>query len=233
MNILPLEKTNDWFGTGIPNANLTAPWQRPNLESDVMYPDESKKIKYKLNDKGYRDVNWSDEDLNNSVWCIGHSDVFGIGVNADQTWPSLLSSHLKTINLGIAGAAWDTISRLIYSGLQSYKPKYIIIQSTTLERREFISDNIQQVILPNLPDNMQPDIKFWKYIDQASNTYTVEKNLALIESACKAAGVEYFIFDLPNRWDLIAVDPATDNQHIGPSTHRLIAQQLICQLPLK
>ena len=79
---------------------------------------------------------------------------------------------------------------------------------------------------------MQPDIKFWKYVDTENNRYSIEKNLCLIDAACKSAGVEYFIFDLPNRWDLIRLDPAADNQHIGVVTHRQIYEQLLDQLTI-
>lgn len=217
-----------WFGSGIPSASKVAPWQSPNLDSNIMYPDETKTINYKLNSLGYRDKEWTDDDLNNSIWCIGHSDVFGIGVQESNTWCRLLESEvgIKTINLGIAGAAWDTISRTLVSGLKKYTPKYVIIQATTPDRKEFITEKFQQVVLPSLPDNMLPHKNVWADHDNETAQYQVEKNLELIKAVCKDA----IIFNIPNRWDLIKKDPAVDHQHIGPATHREISKYLAQQI---
>lgn len=212
-----------WFASGIPNANLVAPWQSPNLNTNTMYPDETGTIQYILNSKGYRDVEWQGMD---GVWCIGHSDVFGIGVDVEQTWPRLIGG----MNLGIAGASWDTISRTICSGLSMHTPSCIIIQSTTKERKEFISNSKCQVVLPNMPTELLPHKEIWKYSDDTSEQYSYEKNLALIILACRANNIKLIMFELEDRWESIRQDPAVDNQHIGPATHSKIAEYLKQQL---
>jgi hypothetical protein len=185
-------------------------------------------IQYQTNSKGYRDIEWLEEDLNNSIWCLGHSDVFGVGVELSATWPTVLEqlSGFKTVNLGVVGGSWDTIARIVFSGLSVYKPKHIFIQATTKERREYISDNFQSTVLPSMPDNMLPHKEVWKYIDDTNSEYGYEKNIALITSACKAAGVNVYIFEFTDRWDIIRKDPAVDLQHIGPSTHAKVADYL-------
>ena len=195
-----------------------------------MYPDESGKVNYKLNSLGYRDVEWTDYDLNNSIWCVGHSDVFGMGVQENQTWCRLLehTTGIKTINLGIAGAAWDTIARTVVCGLKKYNPRYVIIQATTPDRKEFITEKFQQVVLPSLPDSMLPHKNVWADHDNETAHYQIEKNLELINAVCEDA----IIFNIPNRWDLIKMDPAADNQHIGPITHLAVSQYLVQRLGL-
>jgi hypothetical protein len=226
MTVKKITQPNGWFNSGIPNAYDFAPWQKANLTTDIMYPDETGLIKYKLNSKGYRDTEWTDADLNNSIWCVGHSDVFGIGVDADKTWPSLISG----INLGIAGAAWDTFARTISSGLAVYKPRCIVIQATTKERKEYVSEKCQQVVLPSMPAYLLPHKEIWKYSDDVAEQYAYEKNLAFIIAECRAHGVELIIFDLDNRWELIKQDSAVDKQHIGVATHKQIAEFITQQL---
>lgn len=217
-----------WFGSGIPPANLLAPWQKPLLDTNIMYPDESGKVHYKLNSLGYRDKEWTDDVLNNSIWCVGHSDVFGMGVEEDQTWCRHLQnlSGIDTVNLGIAGASWDTIARTIVCGLKTYRPKNIIIQATTPDRKEFITEKFQQIVLPSLPNNMLPHKNVWADHDNETSQYQIEKNIELIKAVYK----DVIIFNIPNRWDLIRQDPAADNQHIGAATHLQVSQYLVQRL---
>lgn len=220
---------NHWFNSGLPKADVTAPWQIPNLKTNKMYPDDSGTVSYELNSLGYRDKEWTDWDLENSVWCIGNSDTFGTGILVDNTWVKQLEkiSPYKTVNLGINGASWDTIARVVSSGLKDRQPQAIVIQATTLDRREYITNNLQQIVLPSLPEEMFSDQQFWKYVDDTNSRYSLEKNLALIDTACRAAGVKYFIFSIANRWERVKKDPAADNQHLGAATHLEIAKQLL------
>lgn len=213
-----IESTN-WFENGLPDAFAVAPWQKANLETDTMYPDKTKKIHYKLNSKGYRDVEWTDADLNDSIWCVGHSDVFGIGVHERETWARLVDG----VNLGIAGAGWDTLARIVCSGLSQYKPKCIVIQSTTKERKEYITKDFHQVVLPSMPAALLPHDDVWTYCDDTTFDYNYEKNLALIKAVCEAKSVPLILFEFKDRWGSISNDPAVDGQHIGPSTHQIIA----------
>ena len=223
-----LNVTSNWYINGIPNANIVAPWQSPNLNAINMKPDISNLISYKLNSYGYRDTEWTDDELSNSEWCVGHSDTLGMGVQHEETWCYRLGllANIKTINLGIAGASYDTFSRIIGSGLKKYKPKYIIIQGTTRERKEYITKNFQQLVLPSFTSDMLPHDDVWRYSDHVTEEYEYERNINLIQYACDAAGVRLIMFDLPNRWDLIRAWPAADNLHIGPYIHDQISSQL-------
>lgn len=231
MVIKQYENKSKWFAPGIPPANLVAFWQQPNEAKTSLYPDDSNTITYKLNSLGYRDVDWSDSELEHSIWCVGGSDVLGIGVEQEQTWPSRLSelSGMLTTNLGIAGGAWDTFARVVISGLQKYRPVMILIQATPEVRREFVNKEKQTLVLPML----QPYEDFYKHLDEESDQYNVEKNIQLIQVACQNLGVDCYIFDLDDRWKIIKQDPSIDNTHIGPNTHNQIAEELATCLNLK
>jgi len=226
--ITDLQITSDWYINGIPPANIVAPWQLPNLDAINMKPDMSNQIRYKLNNYGYRDREWTDSDLNDSIWCVGHSDTLGMGVLDTETYCHKLGllSNTPTINLGIAGASYDTFSRIIGSGLKKYKPRAIIIQSTTHGRKEYITETFQQLVLPNFTKDMLPHDDVWKHSDHVTEEYDCERNINLIQYACKANDVKLIMFDIPNRWDLIKQYPAADNLHIGRYIHDQISQYL-------
>lgn len=229
MITIPQIFTREWFANGIPSANKTAPWQVPNYDGYKMYPDDTGTIHYKLNSLGYRDVEWTDDDIDNSIWCVGASDVVGVGVKNEESWCRQLEklSGKKTINLGINGASWDTISRLVNSATQKYKPTAIIIMSSTEERREFVNQDIQTIVLPFLPKDKMPYKDFYKHIDDLTNQYNVEKNLNLIKLSCETKNIKHHIFDITDRWTLIKECPAVDNMHLGPKLHKHIAEELV------
>ena len=228
MIVVPEKFTEEWFEIGIPNTSKTAQWQVPLYDGMSMYPDESETIHYKLNSLGYRDQEWTDNELTNSIWCVGPSDVVGVGVKNEDTWCRQLEkiTNKKTVNLGINGASWDTIARVINSATKKYKPLAIIIMSTTDERREFVNKNIQTVVLPFMPEDKLPYKDFYKYIDDVNNRYNVEKNLNLIKLSCENNSIDYYIFNVPDRWNLIKEFPAADNMHLGPAIHKKIAEEL-------
>ncbi len=218
-----------WFEDVIPLANKTASWQTPNFDSFEMYPDLTKTVHYKLNSFGYRDIEWTEDSINNSIWCLGHSDVFGIGVHLNETWCKKIENKLNvaTLNLGINGASWDTISRVLCSMSKKYKPRAIIIMSTTDERREFVNDKSKTIVLPFLPEEKMPYKNFYDHIDDTNNQYNLEKNLQLITLICQSLKVPYKIFEVIDRWDLIKKYPAADKMHIGSAIHEMISEELI------
>jgi hypothetical protein len=232
MTISKFQYDKKWFGVGLPDAWLTAPWHKESIETDKFYPDLSGSVNYKSNSKGYRDVEWSPDDLNNSIWCVGHSDVAGMGVDYNSIWPVLLekSTGIKTVNLGIIGGSWDTISRVVSSALTTHKPRFICIQATMRDRREYITNERQQVVLPSMEDERQVDLNFWKFIDEENSQYSLEKNITIIDLACRVAGVQYIIFDFADRRDIIRKYPAADGKHIGAVPHRMVSEYLTAEL---
>lgn len=228
--IKDIHVTNNWYIKGIPLANVFAPWQQPNTISDTMEPDLSGKVEYRLNNYGYRDEYWIEDDFNDSIWCVGHSDTLGMGVRYEDTYCSLLRTHYKTINLGIAGASYDTFGRVISSGLGKYKPKAIILQGTTKERKEYLTKDFQQLILPSFPRRLLPHKDVWRHSDEVTDEYNFERNMQLIKLSTELYNIPLITFDFDDRWDLIKKYPAYDNYHIGPEIHKTVSVELLERL---
>jgi hypothetical protein len=83
------------------------------------WPWRNRQIVYKLNSQNYRAPEWIDVDWSNSIVMFGCSQVFGVGVDEDQTLSYYLSQLLNkpVINLGIPGgssmALWINTEKLL------------------------------------------------------------------------------------------------------------------------
>jgi hypothetical protein len=95
-----------------------------NLKSQPEdWPWRNQQITYKLNSQNYRAPEWDSIDWENSVVMFGCSQVFGVGVDEDQTLGYYLSELLNkpVINLGIPGgssmALWINTEKLLNYGI--------------------------------------------------------------------------------------------------------------------
>lgn len=95
-------------------------------------------IHYNHNSRGYRDVEWPDNDLDQAVWCIGDSFTVGIGSPVNHTWPFLLSQRLasRTINVSMDGASNNWIAKKAISLIKQIQPRIVILHWSYIERRE-------------------------------------------------------------------------------------------------
>jgi hypothetical protein len=105
---------DNWVGTD------TEELFHQNLKSQPAdWPWRNRQIVYKLNSQNYRAPEWSDVDWSNSIVMFGCSQVFGVGVDEDQTLSYYLSQLLNkpVINLGIPGgssmALWINTEKLL------------------------------------------------------------------------------------------------------------------------
>jgi lysophospholipase L1-like esterase len=63
------------------------------------------------------------------VICIGDSLTYGVGVNAGETWPALLSQSLPNVrvyNFGVPGYDIEQVSSLLRSRIEAYHPDLLI-----------------------------------------------------------------------------------------------------------
>lgn len=77
------------------------------------------------------------------IMTIGCSNTEGVGVNDDDTWPSLLSTTIPNsvnINLGHGGRSNDYISRTLLTFYDLFQPDLVIILYTNLHRREIYTE---------------------------------------------------------------------------------------------
>jgi len=131
--------TSEWIGSD------TEELYQQNLKSqpgDWLWRDQ--KITYNLNSQNYRAPAWDSIDWENSVVMFGCSQVFGVGVNEDQTLGYYLSELLNkpVINLGIPGgstmALWINTEKLL-----SYRinPLAVIYNWPSANRTAELIDN--------------------------------------------------------------------------------------------
>jgi hypothetical protein len=109
---------NIWVGTD------TEERFQQNLKSQPLdWPWRNQTITYRLNSQNYRAPEWDTIDWSNSIVMFGCSQVFGVGVNEDQTLGHYLSQLLNkpVINLGIPGgsimALWINTEKLLNYGI--------------------------------------------------------------------------------------------------------------------
>jgi hypothetical protein len=95
-------------------------------------------IKYCYNDRGYRDIDWPKENLENIYWCIGDSFTVGLGSPFNHTWPQVLQQQTgnRVISVSMDGASNDWISRQVKTIIDEVNPKNIIIMWSYTHRRE-------------------------------------------------------------------------------------------------
>lgn len=228
--------SNQW-----PMANHTAPWHPISTTTQDWIMKHSTPTDYYFNQFGYRDRNWTSQDLNNSIWCIGDSQTVGMGVEHSKIWSSALSKllELPTINLGIAGASNDTITRTLVSALQFAVPKAVLCLLSAPNRREILNDQDSITLMPTSLKYFSKVVSanaFEQYLnstDVKSDYVNRDKNILIMENICKSKNVPILIFDFNIRVSELAksYDIAADGLHIGSKIHQDIAD--FCSNKLK
>jgi hypothetical protein len=130
---------NTWVGSD------TEERYQENLKSQPLdWRWRSQLITYQLNSQNYRAPEWDTIDWSNSVVMLGCSQVFGVGVDEDQTLGYYLSELLDkpVINLGIPGgssmALWINTEKLLNYGI---KPLAVIYNWPSANRTAELIDN--------------------------------------------------------------------------------------------
>jgi hypothetical protein len=221
--------SHSWIKPGWPMANLTAPWHPINATLNNWIVPHRSTISYRFNHHGFRD---KDQDVNGAIWCLGDSQTAGMGVEQHNIWSSLLENltGIPTVNLGIAGASNDTISRVLCSALTEHRPVAICCLLTAPNRREIINNLGSCTVFPKSLDRKLNGIplkifeEFLFVSDPVSDQINYDKNLTLIKLCCQAHNVPLVVadFDQPLK-HIVKNDTAEDGFHIGPATHKIIA----------
>lgn len=187
------------------------------------YPD----VFYMFNELGFR------FDLANltkrPILAIGDSFTLGLGVNVDQTWPSVLSRQidLTVLNFSLNGASNDWIARKTQALLEFFDPMAVVIHYTFSHRRE----------RPNIDwsDDERTECEPLYSTDDNFNNW--QKNFNTI-SALNVPVIHSFIpnwNELPVDYVALSerivlpvdvVDLARDGFHYGVKTNQLLAHQI-------
>lgn len=111
----------------------------------VTWEYKDKKISYDYNNLGHRSKNIDEINLNDYILFTGCSNTAGIGLALEDTYSYIVSKRLNIdyYNLALGGTGDDVLLNniLIWFSKIKQKPKYIIIQLSSLTRACYLKDS--------------------------------------------------------------------------------------------
>lgn len=179
---------------GGPTENLNYHFRRDNPENynpESGYSDSC--ITYQWNRHGFRSEEFVN-DGRDSILVIGCSFTVCLGVPLEHAWPTLLGNTLskKVYNLGLAASSGDYAVRALYKTINALKPKAVFILWPPLASRELSHHG--RYIPFKLADKNDSMSRFDSSMpvlgDLSYVLYQYQKNCALAENICNAAGVK-------------------------------------------
>jgi hypothetical protein len=222
--------TNYWSTGFIPTVsgheNFNSFWDEPDSKENFKknpkpeYTETS--ITYCCNSYGYRTPEFDVDSLAPSIFCLGCSFTYGIGVRQEETWPSLVQQRFPEYNvhnLGSAGSSGDTIVRTLTNIGKLLNPKILLILWPEVFRFELYKDT---------------DIYHTSALDGICGPEMVidshfislrRKNKAMIDMLSKQ--YNYSVIDYSTRSIPINFSDLGRDDHPGPKSHANIAELYI------
>ena len=175
--------------------------------------------------------------LDNTVWLLGCSFIWGLGVNLTDSVPYMLQRFTgKTVdNLGICGGSPILVHDTLKYLLNNHTPEMVIISWPGINRTYYIRDG--KAIINMGPWVEHPDRDRYKYQPSEINEYKqgiidgsiIKKNLEGMSQAKQLITCPYLPFRINHDVKEIInnnhqyLDKASDNRHPGPRTNKYIA----------
>ena len=99
---------------------------RVPIEFYLDYPDQ---IVYRFNSQGFRDQEWPEHDVCESIWCVGDSQTLGVGCNDAKIWPAVLEKLIdrRTVNVSQLAVSNDWIVHMAEQILLHVQPKTMVV----------------------------------------------------------------------------------------------------------
>jgi hypothetical protein len=143
--------TNQWstgFVPAVPGReNFNSFWDSPDNEENFKKNPKpeynSTSITYQCNSYGYRTPEFDFTSSTPSIFCLGCSFTYGIGVRQEETWPALIQQRFPEYdvhNLGSAGSSGDTVVRTLSNAGDLLNPKILLILWPEIFRFELYRD---------------------------------------------------------------------------------------------
>lgn len=185
------------------------------------------------NDLGHRCKSISDIDTNNYILFAGCSHTEGAGLSTEDSFPYVTSQLLNSdyYNLGVGGSGCDVMMYNLLMWLNKYehKPKLLVIQwPFHLRYARQLNENDVQT-----EGSWSKDI----YLDFMLNgdrvgyfSLRTKLYMKLLENI-KIPQI-YISFSEYNRHvenyiNFQQLDNASDGQHLGPKSHKLLAERIV------
>ncbi len=210
-------KTINWLPTDTEelfNKTIKDPAKVKYLQENNLYD-----IEYTFNSHGFRTAEF---DITECFVALGCSFTVGTGLQEYQVWPSLLSERISVpvYNLGVYGAAMDTIYRIAKEYLTTLNPKFVALLVPPKGRYEYFNGTSYRVIT-TASSNYGELHKFNSTYDEVL-TLNYEKNLICIQHMCNQLNIPLISVSSS---ELEAIDHARDFEHQGPKCHKLMAEK--------
>lgn len=167
-------------------------------------PDTSHMITYQHNSFGARSEEYN-PDAEFRFITFGASIIFATGLDQELNFCSKLKkmfsvtlnlpeSKINGLNLGFGGHSNDSLSRMILTYANSFKPNLIVCNLTALSRKEIIYDNsigtIGDWFLKNPYTRTNKAVGFFDYYDESQGILCILKNILLIQQHCRLKGID-------------------------------------------
>ena len=180
-------------------------------------------ISYVYNHQGFRCEQFDNRPAGLALGC---SFTEGVGIAQDQTWVSVLAKYLNMHiwNLGIGGAAMDTVFRVAAHFLPVLNPKFVIVCTPTENRFEY-KNNFGNFItvLPELV-TVGPFANFAKewFLSDENSRINYQRNLLAIKFLCHKKNIP--LLCLSSQQHLPLDRCARDLAHPGVEANQRFAQ---------
>jgi hypothetical protein len=222
-------------GTGIPPA-----WEFKSYHIDLEHAKNSvirpMNVDYTINNLGYNSTFDYDELLNHtpSILCLGDSNVFGLLLEKDRSFVSLLQHRMpdvKVLNLGLPGGSADSVTRIGVNSIMALKDQIqaVFVIWPPYLRREFASNRYQGLVYKTPDDTgSTPYPEYWNFIDWRANSYNFHKNRIMLSTMCDAHDIVFvdleINYDDPHiRQDMVDSYGQEEYTTIGFDAHRAVA----------
>ena len=163
-------------------------------------------------------------DFRNNVFdttklAFGCSHTYGIGVEVDEAWPSLLAA----MNFGVPGCSADLISRILPTVVNDSRPYTIFILWPDWTRFEIFQNNKWQQSLPSDKDR----INFMASHDEQWLKNNFAEQVQKVRNYCDINSlklVDMTLYDLIPHIDHADHWPLSKfGHHYGPQWHQWVA----------
>ncbi len=189
-------------------------------------------ISYKLNSDGYRSLEWDQINWSESVIVFGCSNVFGVGLQEEETFTGQLQALLgrPVINLGVQGSSISFVLHNTLKYIEHFPNPWAVINLwTSLERFHRYLDS--GIFFDGIWSSKKSQDFFYHWsvknkINSETHSYF---NILAIRELWKNRTIhlESSFFDLPFKNlgcpCIKIIDYARDNQHPGFETNKIAA----------